>query len=221
MSSAASCSSCSSIGNCVAGPFAKYRPMRAWMCSTLPVGFRCMFRTRSLPGSSRHGIVGGSTSAVESGFQNRKCESGSKLCPLSIVMSMPGTPRCQSSGCARRKLAVRSRMTFAWCTTRGAPGLISMARIHFVSASEVGRTKFRNTSGPLAGTSVGEVTVSRRSGAPSCQSPVYTGGFGASATSPCGMPACTHVRIVAISASDMRRESAKSPCPGSGSHGGM
>ena len=83
---------------------------------------------------------------------------------------MPGMPCCQSAGWARRREAVRSRMTLAWWVTCGVPGLISMARTHWVVMMGTGRMTFSKRSVPEAGTARA-VDISRmRSGGPSCHS---------------------------------------------------
>ena len=64
-------------------------------------------------------------------------------------------------------------------------------------------------------------SVSTRSGVPSCHPPENVGGFGASAGFPSGAPLSTHFAMSAIESSPSRRSPANSPCPGSGSHGGI
>lgn len=81
--------------------------------------------------------------------------------------------------------------------------------------------KLRKRSVPDAGTCMGDVTLRMRSGGPSCQSTEKTGGLGASAASPSGIPASTHDLISIRSSAERRRLSAKLPKPGSGSQGGM
>ena len=95
----------------------------------------------------------------------------------------------------RARDARQSSARSAWCSTCGRSARNSTARTYRVVVIGTGRTKLRKTSRAPGRSTYGSVSVSTRSGVPSCQPLEDTGGVGASAGLPSGAPLPAHVAI--------------------------
>ena len=163
----------------VGGLSVKYNPMLACTVSTFPVGFRCMFSTRSLPGSSRQGCFGQQRRGI--GLPEKKMAVRIKVfsCIEGDFHSRHALLPILGMGPAQRRGPIDKHISVVNHSRRSRTDF-HRPNIPVFSIG-TGRMKLRNRCVPCAGTVIGNSAFTTRSGGPSCQSFEKTGGLGVAA----------------------------------------